>query len=108
MSKGTVCPLIYRPLFSHLRFVTCRTFETLAANTIPLIGLNTDYVREIYGDEAIELVLPEEIAAAQQKVADIIERLEHYSAIVMRIRKHLAEKHSFKARLREMIKIIEG
>jgi glycosyltransferase involved in cell wall biosynthesis len=108
MSKGTVCPLIYRPLFSHLRFVTCRTFETLAANTIPLIGLNTDYVREIYGDEAIELVLPDEIAAAQQKVADIIERLEHYSAIVMRIRKHLAEKHSFKARLREMIKIIKG
>jgi Glycosyl transferases group 1 len=108
MSKGTLCPVIYRPLFSHLRFVTCRTFETPAANTIPLIGLDTEYVREIYGDEAIELVLPHDIAAAQQKVVDIIQRPEHYSAIVMGIRKHLAEKHSFKARLREMVEIIKG
>lgn len=108
MSKGVVSPVIYRPLFSQLRFVTCRTFETPAANTIPLIGLDADYVREIYGDEAIELALPQDISAAQQKVADIVQRPEHYAAIVMGIRKHLAEKHSFKARLREMIEIVKG
>jgi glycosyltransferase involved in cell wall biosynthesis len=108
MSKATLCPVIYRPLFNYLRFVTCRTFETPAANTIPLIGLDAEYVREIYGDEAIELVLPKDIAAAQQKVVDIIHRPEHYSATVMSVRKHLAEKHSSKARLREMIKIIKG
>ena len=79
MSKGILSPVIYRPLFSHLRFVTCRTFETLAANTIPLFGLDTEYVREIYGEPAVELVLPNDLAAAQQKVADIVDRPEHYA-----------------------------
>jgi glycosyltransferase involved in cell wall biosynthesis len=108
MSKGILSPVIYRPLFSHLGFVTCRTFETPAANTIPLFGLDAGYVQEIYGDEAIELVLPQDIAAAQQKVADIVERPEHYARIVIRIRQHLAEKHSFKVRLQEMVEIVEG
>ena len=108
MSKGILSPVIYRPLFGHLRFVTCRTFETPAANTIPLFGLDAGYVREIYGDEAIELMLPQDLAAAQQKVADIVERPEHYAGIVMGIRKHLTEKHSFKARLREMVEIVKG
>ena len=35
MSKGVFTPVIYRPLFDHLRMVTCRTFETPAANAIP-------------------------------------------------------------------------
>jgi hypothetical protein len=108
MSKGILSPVIYRPLFSHLRFVTCRTFETPAANTIPLFGLDAGYVREIYGDEAIALVLPQDIAAAEQKVADIVECPEHYARILMGIRQYLAEKHSFKVRLREMVEIIKG
>jgi hypothetical protein len=108
MSKGILSPVIYRPLFSHLRFVTCRTFETPAANTIPLFGLDADYVQEIYGDEAVELLLPQDITAAQQKVANIAEHPEHYATNVMGIRQHLAEKHSFKARLREMIEIVKG
>ena len=95
MSKGILSPVIYRPLFSHLRFVTCRTFETTAANTIPLFGLDTDYVSEIYGDAALELVLPDDLTAAQQKVADIVDRPEHYARIVRDMRKHMAEKHSF-------------
>jgi glycosyltransferase involved in cell wall biosynthesis len=108
MSKGILSPVIYRPLFTHLRFVTCRTFETPAANTIPLFGLDADYVREIYGDEAIELVLPQDIAAAQQKVAEIVERPEHYARIVSGLRHHLAERHSFRVRLQEMVEIVKG
>jgi len=107
MSKGVLSPVIYRPLFSHLRFVTCRTFETPAANTIPLIGLDAGYVREVYGDEAIELVLPQEFAAAQEKVADMVRRPKHYAGIVMSVRKHLAERHSFKARLQQMVEIVK-
>jgi hypothetical protein len=108
MSKGIFSPVIYRPLFTHLRFVTCRTFETIAANTIPLLSLEVSYVQEIYGNQAVELVLPEDLAAAQQKVADIVERPEHYAGILMGIRKRLAEKHSFEVRLREMIEIVNG
>ncbi|MBA3255290.1 MAG: glycosyltransferase family 1 protein [Pyrinomonadaceae bacterium] len=105
MSKGVLSPVIYRPLFSHLRFVTCRTFETPAANTIPLFGLDVDYVREIYGERATELVLPED-DTAEEKVADIMQRPEYYADIVMGIRRHLAEKHSYAVRLRELIQIV--
>jgi len=105
MSKGIISPVIYRPLFSYLKFVTCRTFETPAANAIPLFGLDADYVREIYGEPAMELVLPKDLAASQAKAADIVARPDHYGKIVMGIRQHLREKHSFKARLLEMIEI---
>jgi glycosyltransferase involved in cell wall biosynthesis len=105
MSKGRLSPVIYRPLFSHLKFVTCRTFETPAANTIPLFGLDPEYVREIYGDAAVELVLPSDIDGAQDKVADIVDRPGRYVDIVLGIRKRMAEKHSFKARLQELVEI---
>ena len=107
MGKGIISPVIYRPLFSHLRFVTCRTFETPAANAIPLFGLDPEYVREIYGEPAVELVLPKDVTAAQEKVADMVDRPGHYADIVMGIRKHLAEKHSFAARLRQMVEIVK-
>jgi hypothetical protein len=105
MSKGRLSPVIYRPLFRHLQFVTCRTFETPAANTIPLFGLDDGYVREIYGDAAAELVLPGEVGPAQDKVADIVDRPDYYGDIVMDIRARMAERHSFKARLQEMVDI---
>jgi hypothetical protein len=105
MSKGIFSPVIYRPLFSHLGFVTCRTFETPAANTIPLFGLDTAYVTEIYGEPAAELVLPPDPASAEQKVADIVERPEYYAGIVIDIRRRMGVQHSFKARLQEMVDI---
>ena len=51
MGEG-VQPGLYRPLFDHLRLVTCRTFETPAANTIPLFAQDAAFVEEIYGPEA--------------------------------------------------------
>src|SRR5260370_7857052 len=65
MSRAVINPVIYRPLFSRLRLVTCRTFETPAAGTIPLFGLERAYVRDIFGHDADALVLPDEHAAAQ-------------------------------------------
>ena len=53
MSRGIFNPVIYRPLFERLGIVTCRTFETPAAGTIPLFLLDPDYVRSIYGDAAV-------------------------------------------------------
>src|SRR5262249_8723895 len=38
MGKGVFPPVVLRPLFNRLQLVTCRTFETFAANTIPLFS----------------------------------------------------------------------
>jgi hypothetical protein len=104
MSKGWFNPVIYRPLFEHLRMVTCRTFETPGAGTIPLFGLGAAYVSEIYGACATELVLPDD--RPEEKIADILERPRHYAEAVGEIRRHLAARHSYATRIQQLIEII--
>lgn len=106
MGKAVFNPVIYRPLFSHLRMVTCRTFETPAAGTIPLFGLEEGYVREIFGKEAGELRLPED--HPEDKIADFLRRPDDYVDLVLSIRRRLAEKHSYGARLQELVEIAQG
>ena len=92
MSKGIFNPVLIRPLFDHLRLVTCRTFETPAANTIPLFAQDAEYVKEIYGERAAELVLGDR---ASDRILDVLRQPEHYAEIVREIRRQLAEKHSY-------------
>jgi hypothetical protein len=106
MSRGVIHPVIYRPLFTRLRLVTCRTFETFAANTIPLFGPEESYVAEVYGEAALELVLPAE--GPEDKVLDMLRRPDRYADVVRAVRRHLAERHSYAVRLRELIDIVEG
>jgi hypothetical protein len=105
MGKGVVTPVIYRPLFEHLRLVTCRTFETPAANAIPLFAQDAHSVEELYGEQAVKLVLT---ANASEQILDVLRRPEHYGQIVQQIRGHLAAKHSYASRLRQLIGIIES
>jgi hypothetical protein len=104
MSRGIFNPVIYRPLFERLGFVTCRTFETPASSTIPLFLLEPDYVRGIYGDAAGELVLGER---PHEKIADVVTRPQQYGDIVLAIRDAFRQRHSPEARLRDLIDIIE-
>jgi hypothetical protein len=104
MSKALFNPVIYRPLFEHLQFVTCRTFETPAANTVPLFALGEEYVREIYGEAGTELLLP--IDEPHEKILDLSRRPDYYADVVKTIRLHLGEKHSYRARIRELIEIV--
>jgi hypothetical protein len=106
MSKARFNPILLRSLFEHLRIVTPRLFETVAANTIPLFVLEPAHVREIYGEQGLELLLPEE--NPQDKIMDIVHHPQRYRDVVMGIRRHLAEKHSHAARLRRLIEIIQS
>jgi hypothetical protein len=106
MSRGIFNPVLIRPLFSHLGLVTVRTFETPAANTIPLFAQDPAYVEAIYGEEALELVLPDK--GADDKIVDIIRWPTRYVSIVKAIRRHLIETHSYEARLKELIEIVKS
>ncbi len=106
MSRGVFNPVVYRPLFERLGLVTCRTFETPAAGTIPLFLLNSDYVRAIYGKDALELMLGGD--DPQDKVLDVLARPGHYADIVRGIRREFAVRHSPAARLQELMEIIES
>jgi glycosyltransferase involved in cell wall biosynthesis len=106
MSRGSINPVVYRPLFEHLGFVTCRTFENVAAGTIPLFLLNADYVRGIFGDAAADnLMLAGD--RQQDKVVDVLRRPQHYAEIVQGIRREFRQRHTPEARLRQLIEIIE-
>ena len=106
MSRGVFNPVVYRPLFERLGMVTCRTFETPAAGTIPLFLLNRQYVREVYGDTAAELMLGGK--KPHEKVFDVLARPDHYADVVLGIRRKFAQLHSPEARLHELIGIIES
>lgn len=104
MGEGVFSPVIYRPLFDYLQLVTCRTFETPAANTIPLFAQEASFVTEIYGREALELVVPAE--EPHEKVRDVLERPDHYLDVVAGIRRHLADTYSYEARLNELVELV--
>jgi hypothetical protein len=106
MGSGVFMPVIYRPLFDHLRLITCRSFETPAANTIPLFCQEPGFVAEIYGERALELVLPEH--DPHEKILDLVERPEHYAGIVDGIRAHLREEYSYARQLEQLIGIVES
>src|SRR5262245_11096014 len=105
MSQGVFNPVLIRPLFAHLGLVTCRTFETPAANTIPLFDQAEDYVRGVYGERAVELVLGEN---PTERIRDVLRRPGHYAEVVRDVRRHLTERHSYAARLKELVRIVGG
>lgn len=104
MGLGVFVPVLARPIFNHFRNVTPRLFETAAANAIPLFNLDAEYVAEIYGPDAVELVLGED---GSEQIADILRRPSKYAEIVREMRRHLAERHSFTARVQELVDICE-
>ena len=61
---------------------------------------------EIYGERALELVLPAE--RPEDKILEMQRRPDYYAGIVGGIRRHLAERHSQAARLKELVEIIES
>ncbi|HKB00795.1 MAG TPA: glycosyltransferase [Gemmataceae bacterium] len=106
MGRGVFGPVLLRPLFDHLGLVTCRTFETPAAGTLPLFAQDPAFVEELYGADAAELVLPPDQPA--EKILDLVRWPERYAGVVRGIRERLAGRHSYRARLRELIEVIES
>jgi hypothetical protein len=56
MSKARFNPVLSRPTFVRMRLVTPR-FLRLCGKHFPLFNLDDAYVKEIYGEAALELVL---------------------------------------------------
>src|SRR4029077_11622868 len=81
MGTAVFNPVLIRPLFDHLGLVTCRTFETPAASTIPLFAQDAEYIRAVYGEQATDLVLRDNDAASEQ-IVDVLRRPAEYVEIV--------------------------
>jgi hypothetical protein len=98
LSKARFAPVIHRPLFRKLGIVTNRTFETFYADALPMLMLPRDFVAEIYGPAALDLVPGDDVAAF---MTDALQRPEHYWQAVLATREHLARNHSYQQRFME-------
>jgi hypothetical protein len=98
-------PIFHRPLFNQLGLVTNRTFETFCADTIPLIMLSTPQVEALYGPDARPLAPGDDVAG---RLSDMLYRPELYWEAVLRVRAHLAERHSYRQRFQQLLGILES
>lgn len=101
LGQAKFAPVIHRPLFKELGFVTNRTFETFYADTIPVLMLPEDFVEKLYGAAAIKLVPSKGVA---KFVTDALKNPEAYWDAVLKTRAHLAAKHSYAVRIDELKK----
>jgi hypothetical protein len=100
LGKARFAPVLHRPLFQHLGFVTNRTFETFYADTLPVLMLPKDFVSAIYGPAALRLVPGDDVAS---HLKDALKHPEKYWDAVLETRSHLARHHSFERRLQELL-----
>src|SRR5262249_13008174 len=106
MGQAVFNPVLIRPVFDNLGLVPCRTFETPAANTIPLFAQDAECVKAIYGECAAHLVLGEDDSTASERILDVLRQPQAYIHVLHEIRRQLAEKHSYAARLEELLRIV--
>jgi hypothetical protein len=102
LGKARFAPVMHRPLFRELGFVTNRTFETFYADSLPVLLLPRDFVAAVYGEAALKLVPGNDLSA---HIEDTLRDPETYWDAVIETRHTLAKKHSFATRLRELAEI---
>jgi hypothetical protein len=100
MSTARVNIMTQRPLFRRLRFLTSKYFELFCADTIPLLMVDGDHAEAVYGPAGRELALSGDIA---EKLLDALAQPRRYEAIVREVRSHLAERHSYRRRVEELV-----
>ncbi|MCX4243149.1 CgeB family protein [Paraliomyxa miuraensis] len=105
LGEARFAPVLHRPLFRQLGFVTNRTFETFYADTLPVLMLPRDFVEAIYGPAALALVPGDDLAA---HLMDALRRPEPHWEAVLRTRAHLASHHSFARRFEELSTMLGG
>jgi hypothetical protein len=105
MSAARVNVMTQRPLFRRLRFLTSKYFELFGADTIPLVLVDADHAEAVYGPAGRELALTGDVAG---KLLDALTRPRRYEAIVREVRAHLAERHSYRRRVEELVRAVES
>lgn len=104
MSRGKLHPIFIRPILNKLEFVTPRMFETLSADTVPLIPSYFKYAPKLYGEDIKQLML-----SSDNATNDILRIFDNYAKskkLVEKIRYTLKEKHSYESRLRQLLQYV--
>lgn len=103
MSEGIINPIFIRPMIAAQGLATPRMFETVSADTIPVLGPNATYLETLYGEESRGLSLTSDPLS---KISEILSDPTPYVDLVSRIRERLSEEHSYEKRFQELMGII--
>lgn len=103
MSRGLLNPILIRPIFSEIGFITPRMFETFAADTVPVISKNVMTALKLYGREASQLILSDDPA---NDILRILDNYKTYQKLAGNIRSVLQKNHSYEVRLNQLINYI--
>ena len=102
-SKGKFTPIIHRPLFNRLNFITNRTFESFCMDTIPIILYKPKLAKYLYGDSSKMLIPGNDI---HKFISNVLSNPKLYWDIVIDIRDYLIKKHTFEQRYSELAKLL--
>lgn len=103
MSMGMFNLLFIRPILNHLKFFTPRMFETIVADTLPILPNYFLHAEEIYGSNGKYFTLSE------NPIEDLIKlkaNYGYYQNLKKSIEKLIVNKHSYENRLLELSKFI--
>ncbi len=105
MSESRINIMTQRPLFRRLKLLTSKYFEIFWADTIPLPVLESDLAELVYGPAGRELALEGEMS---EKLLDVVNHTQKYRQIAREVRQHLAEHHSYRKRMRDLVKALQA
>lgn len=104
MSKGKLNPIFIRPILNKLEFVTPRMFETLLADTIPLIPSYFEHAPKLYGEDIKQLVI-----SSENSGNDILRIFNNYAKnkkLVKKIKNAMKKNHSYESRLKQLLQYV--
>jgi hypothetical protein len=101
MSCAKVNIMTQRPLFQRLGMVTSKYFEIFCADTIPLILITAELAESIYGEAGRDLALRGN--NVEQRLLEALVSPQDYNGIVQRVREHLRNHHSYRARVQQLV-----
>lgn len=104
MSRGKLNPIFIRPILKKLKYVTPRMFETLLANTLPLIPDYFDYATDLYGQDIVNFTVSPKHAS--ENIMNILENYDRNIKVIKKIRERLKMKHNYEVRLKQLSKYI--
>ena len=104
MSRGLLNPILVRPILNHLGFATPRMFETIIADTVPLIPNYFTYAPRLYGMDISQLTLSVDNAA--NNILKMLENYEENKKLARDIRETLKTQHSYETRLKQLLQYI--
>lgn len=104
MSRSLLNPIFIRPILSKLEFVTPRMFETIMADTVPLIPSYFKYAHRLFGDTINQLTLSTDHPT--DDLERIIQDYEKHKKLAKEIKKSSKAQHSYEIRLKQLLQYV--